>query len=270
MGGITIDMAHQTKHLRIVNSKGLYLATEIDKPDTDGKFPVVFIFHGFTGYKEGADLVDIAQRLAKDGIVAVRFNASGFGDSEGTLSGDYRFSNHRKDAESIYSYVSKLPYIDVANMGVYGHSIGGKLAVLFSYDHADVQALCIASAPVEFSKTSYGGIEEEWKKKGYFEKVSGRDGKTIRVSYEYRIDADSTRHDVLEAARHVSTPHALVIAGKADTEVPWQETEKIYQALNCPKEWLLLEGIGHQYKRDKKLLPVIHDPVISFFMKHLL
>lgn len=270
MGSITVTMTYKTLHLRIANPKGLYLAAEIDTPDTNGKFPAVFIFHGFTGYKEGADLIDIARRLADSGIVAVRFNASGFGDSEGTLSGDYRFSNHRKDAESIYTYVTKLPYVDTPNIGVYGHSMGGKLAVLFSYDHADVKALCIASAPVEFSGTRYGEIEDEWKKKGYFEKVSGRDGQTIRVSYEYRIDADLPRHDVLEAARHVVTPHALVIAGKADTEVPWQETEKIYQALNCPKEWLLLEGVGHQYKRDKKLLTVVHDPIVAFFGKYLL
>lgn len=269
MSSVTLDMTYKTKHLRIKNSKGLYLATEIDIPGKQGKLPVVFIFHGFTGYKEGADLVDIAHRLAEQGIVAVRFTASGFGDSEGILSDDYRFSNQRKDAESIYSYVSKLPYIDSTKMGVYGHSMGGKLAVLFSYDHADVQALCIASAPVEFSGTSYGDLEEEWKKKGYFEKVSGRDGKTIRVSYEYRIDADSTRHDVLEAARHVVRPHALVIAGKADTEVPWQETEKIYSSLGCSKEFLLIKELPHKYAQYFEILNKVNQRITDFFVTYL-
>lgn len=269
MGSVTVTMTYKTLHLRIANPKGLYLAAEIDTPDTTGKFPAVFIFHGFTGYKEGADLTDLAHRLASLGIVAVRFNASGLGDSEGTLSGDYRFSNHRKDADAVYNYLCTIPYIDTKRFGVYGHSMGGKLAVLFSYDHADVKALCIASAPVEFSGTRYGEIEDEWKKKRYFEKVSGRDGKTIRVPYEYRVDADLPRHDVLEAARFVASPHALVIAGKCDAEVPWRETEKIYQALNCPKEWLLLEGVGHQYKRDKKLLTVVHDPIVRFFNTYL-
>ncbi len=270
MGSIPVTMTYKTLHLRIANPKGLYLATEIDKPDTDGLCPVVYIFHGFTGYKEGADLVDLAHSLAEQGIVAVRFNASGFGDSEGTLSGDYRFSNHRKDAESIYAYVSTLPYVDTSRIGVYGHSMGGKLAVLFCYDHADVQALCAVSAPVEFSGTMYGKIEEEWKKKRYFEKVSSRDGKKIRVPYEYRVDADAQKHDVLEAARHVATPHALIMAGSLDTEVPWQETQKIYDALNCPKTWRLLKNIDHQYKRNPLLLPVVHEPVIAFFGKYLL
>ncbi len=270
MGSITVVMTYKTLHLRIENPKGLYLAAEIDRPEAAGTFPAVFMFHGFTGYKEGADLVDLAHRLASSGIVAVRFTASGFGDSEGTLSGDYRFSNHRKDAESIYTYVSALPYVDSAHIGVYGHSMGGKLAVLFCYDHADIRALCAVSAPVEFSGTMYGAMEEEWKKKRYFEKVSSRDGKTIRVPYEYRVDADAQKHDVLEAARHVATPHALIIAGEKDTEVPWQETQKIFDALNCPKTWLLLENIDHQYKRNAQLLPVVHEPVVSFFVKYLL
>lgn len=262
-------MTYKTISLQIPNAKKLALDTEIYKPDGKGKLPVVFIFHGFTGYKESTDLVDIAKRLAEKGIVAVRFTASGFGDSEGTLAHDYRFSNYRRDAEAVYNHMAKLPYVDMSRCGVYGHSMGGKLAVLFSYDHAGVKALCVVSAPVEFSKTSYGAIEEEWKKSGFMEKVSSRDGKAIRVPYAYRLDVELPQHDVLEAANGVFHPHALVVAGALDTEVPWQETERIYEALHCPKEWLLLKGIDHQYKRDASLLPVVHTPVTSFFTKYL-
>lgn len=157
-------MTYKTISIHIPNKKKLNLATEIYKPEVDGKRPVVFIFHGFTGYKEGVDLVDIAKRLAEKGIVTVRFTASGFGDSEGSLEHDYRFSNYRRDADAVYNYVTTLPYIDESRCGVYGHSMGGKLAVLFSYDHAKVKALCAVSAPVEFANTAYGNIEEEWKK----------------------------------------------------------------------------------------------------------
>lgn len=262
-------MKYSVRSVFIPNSKGLKLDTEIYRPDVTDRLPVVLLLHGFTGYKEDAGLVDIAKRLAEQGIISVRFTTSGFGDSEGTLEKDYRFSNYRTDADAVYEYISKLSYVDMNRLGVYGHSMGGKLAVLLSYDHADIKALCIASAPVEFSGTRYGEIEDEWKKKRYFEKISGRDGKTTRVPYEYRVDADLPRHDVLEAARFVANPHALVIAGKCDDEVPWRETEKIYQALHCPKEWVLLEGVGHQYKRDKKLLRVVHDPIVRFFNTYL-
>lgn len=264
-----MTMTYKTIVLQIPNAKKFNLATEIYKPDAEGILPIVFIFHGFTGYKESADLVDIAKRLAEAGVVAVRFTASGFGDSEGSLAHDYRFSNYRRDAEAVYNHMAKLPYVDMTRCGVYGHSLGGKLAVLFSYDHAGVKALCAVSAPVEFAKTSYGAIEEEWKKTGYMEKISSRDGKTIRVPYAYWLDAELPQHDVLAAASCVCNPHALVIAGLLDTEVPWQETERIYEALRCPKEWLLLNGVDHKYKGNAALFPVVHTPVTGFFAKYL-
>lgn len=260
---------YQTIKLRIKNAKGLYLDTEIYKPETKGRRPVVFMFHGFTGYKEGADLVDIAKKLVEKGMVSVRFTASGFGGSDGTLAADYRFSNFRKDADSVYDYVTKFPYVDIERIGVYGHSMGGKLAALFCYDHAATKALCIVSAPVDMIDTAYGKLLDTWKETGFFEKVSSRDGKTIRVPYEYVVDADNPRHDVLEASRHVFTPQALVISGDKDIEVPWKETKKIYEALHCPKKFLLLKNIEHKYGKNPEVFPIVHAPIIRFFKKYL-
>lgn len=74
---------------------------------------------------------------------------------------------------------------------------------------------------------------------------------------------------MLVASGALTNPHALVIAGDADTEVPWQETKRIFTALNCPKEFLLLEGVEHKYKYQKGLFPIVHTPVVDFFKKHL-
>lgn len=262
-------MKYQKIALRIPNKNGLALATELYKPEQEGKFPIVFIFHGFTGYKEGADLVDLSARLAKRGIVTVRFTASGFGDSEGSLEHDYLFSNYRSDAERVYAYVSGFSYVDMSRVGVHGHSMGGKLAVLFGNDHAGVKALSIVSAPVNFFGTQYGDMEEAWKKQGYFEKVSSRDGKTIRIPYAYRIDADAVKHDVLAAAKRLVVPHALVLAGQRDTEVPWQETKKIFQALGCSKEFVLMDKLSHKYANDPEMMPKVNQRISDFFVTHL-
>lgn len=262
-------MTYQTVSIGIPNANTLKLSTEIFRPELPGELPAVLIFHGFTGYKESADFVDLAVRLAENGIVAVRFTASGFGDSEGSLEHDNRFTNHRSDAEVVYKFILKQPYVDAARIGVYGHSLGGKLAVLFAADHPSVAALVAACAPVSFSGTEYGGFMDAWEKNGFFEKVSGRDGRTIRVPYAFAVDADSPVHDVLAAAREVHTPHALVVVGDKDTEVPWQETKKIYQALACPKKFLKLAGVPHKYGRIPLLIPVVNEPVARFFISHL-
>ncbi|HLD25229.1 MAG TPA: alpha/beta fold hydrolase [Patescibacteria group bacterium] len=261
-------MTYQTIAASIPNQKGLRLATEIYKPESKGKMPVVLLFHGFTGYKENPALVDIAQRLAENGIVSVRFTASGFGDSEGTLQDDYRFSNYLSDAESVYTYVSNLPYVDTARLGVYGHSMGGKLAVLFARDHV-VKAFCIVSTPVTFRRTSYAKLLPDWKRNGYFEKVSGRDGKTIRIPYAYIADVEQQKFNVLTAARRTKVLHTLVIAGAADTEVPWEETKKIFDALICLKEWILIDTLPHKYGHLPPLFPIVNQPIASFFQQNL-
>ncbi len=262
-------MKYQTIKLAIPNGCGLKLATEIYKPEKDGRLPAVMLFHGFTGYKETADFVDIADKLARKGIVSIRFTASGFGDSEGTLEQDYRFSNHRKDAEAVYEYVRKLPYVDTSRLGVHGHSMGGKLAVLFARDHQNVKVLVVVSAPVTMTATSYGSHLEEWKSTGYFRKVSGRDGKELHVPYAYFVDVEGPENDVLIAAAQVTHPQSLVMAGDADTEVPWQETHKIYEALTCRKIWKLVKGIPHIYGKYLESRNTVNTLIMDFCMTNL-
>ena len=253
----------------VVNARGLALACEVYRPEGDGVFPAVLILHGFTGYKEENNLVDIAHRLASMGVVAVRFTASGFGDSEGTLEADYRFGTYRKDADSVYAWMLTLSYIDPNNIGVCGHSMGGKLSILFCADHPEIRAVCAISAPIHLLATSYGAKIDEWKQLGYFEKVSGRDGKSIRVPYAYIDESTDASHDVLDAAKRMKSTQTFVIAGRADETVPWETTKEIFDTINCPKEWLLVEDMDHWYKKDPKMLVMVHDSVIKFFEKYI-
>ena len=54
------------------------------------------------------------------------------------------------------------------------------------------------------------------RKPDILKKISGRDGKIVKVPYTYFTDAESSKHDVLQAAHRIKHAQALVIAGKAD------------------------------------------------------
>ena len=259
-------MNYTTIRERIPNGRGLNIASELYIPgSTDVPHPTVFLFHGFTGYKEGADLVDLSKKLAEHGIVAIRFTATGLGDSDGTTEHDYLFSNYRKDADVVYGYFCHEPFVDTAHIGVFGHSLGGALTVLFASDHPEIRALCAVSPVASFRDTYYGSIESEWKRKGYFEKISSRDGKTLRIPYAFFTDIEKPEHDILRAAKMVSGKKALVIAGDQDTEVPMKESERVFGALASRAEFRVIPGMVHKYRSQPDIMERVNQSITAFF-----
>ena len=258
-------MNYKTIKERIPNGKGLSIAMEMYLPISDTPVPAVLLFHGFTGYKESPDLVDISAKLATKGICAVRFTATGMGDSDGTLSHDYSFTNFRSDSEIIYNYVTHDEQIDAERIGVFGHSLGGTLTVLFAADHQEIRALCAVSPVAAFRNSYYGIVAAEWKTKGYFEKVSGRDGKILQIPYRFFEDMELPEHDVLQAAQKVTAKRILIIAGDADSEVPLTETEKVFAALPGKTEFRIIPGMVHKYKSQPEIMERVDGSIAAFF-----
>ncbi len=131
----------------VLNIKNQKLATSIHRPIKEGKFPAVILLNGFRGTKDEEDRKQLAIELAKNNIVAIRFDASGFGESEGDTDKDYRLSHYFSDTEAVYEYIETLPYVDSNHVGLYGHSMGAMLVVLFAAKYPDIQASVSVSPP---------------------------------------------------------------------------------------------------------------------------
>lgn len=107
-------------NINVKNSKGLKLSAVVEVPTFEKTYPCVLLLHGFKGYKDEATYVSLASELSKTGIASVRFDASGFADSEGTIKEDYRFGNYVDDVESVYKWIVRQDYVDVKKIGVCG------------------------------------------------------------------------------------------------------------------------------------------------------
>lgn len=62
----------------------------LHKPDGFRKgrsYPVVLIFHGFTGNKNEDMLIMLSEKLGQEGIASVRFDFNAHGESDGEFSG---------------------------------------------------------------------------------------------------------------------------------------------------------------------------------------
>jgi pimeloyl-ACP methyl ester carboxylesterase len=98
-------------------------------PDGDGPFPVVVMNHGHGGGRqENGGLGRIASALAERGILSVRMDFPGSGDSTEPFTEGY-LSNMISDSNASLAYVLENYNVDADNLGVFGYSMGGRIAL---------------------------------------------------------------------------------------------------------------------------------------------
>ena len=251
----------------IKNKKGLKLAAVIEVPNKKKKHPFIILLHGFKGYKEEATYTELAKELLKVGIGSIRFDASGFGESEGDLKNDYRFSNYVSDVESVYKYLIKRGFVAIKRIGVMGQSMGGMQAVVFAANHSEIKTVVSISAPNRMAAVGeLAGKLANWKKLGYFELSSSKYG-DIKVPYAFIQDA--MKWDMLRYVKKIRKP-ILVILGLDDRTVLPEQTKEIFENANVPKKLWEVEGMDHFYKNDPKMLKRINKRIVEFFKKYLL
>lgn len=249
----------------ISNEKNQKLAAVIHKPRKEGKFPAVILMAGFTGNKEEKHIKQLAIDLADNNFVAIRFDASGYAESEGKTENDYRLTNYFSDAESVYSYLKSLSYVEKVRICIVGHSMGAMLVVLFAAKHPEIKASVSVSPPYNL-ETHYRmkGIWSEWKEKGYLEKENN--GKIVKIPWAFLEDA--RQYNALEEVNRVKSP-ILFILGTRDVNVLPEETEELYKKANEPKELFVVDGMDHFYKKFPDKLGIVNKKIIEFYKKYL-
>lgn len=243
------------KKVFIKNKKELELAVIVERLEVADRMPLVLMFHGFKGYKDEATYSELAKMLLEINIASVRFDTSGFGDSEGDFEKEYRLSNYVSDSESVYEWIMQQDFVDKSRIGVMGQSMGGAQALIFSANHPEVEVMVSISPPDIFAtKDAFGKRLKEWKKRGFIEIESSRMGK-IRVPYEYVLDAK--KYDIRDYARKVKG-NKLFILGLEDETVDPEQTRSVFKAAGEPKRLIEVEGMDHFYKKNPEMLTKVN------------
>jgi len=250
----------------VKNRKGQKLAAVLNCPSKSGKWPGVLLLHGFTGYKDEEHIVSIGDALASNGFAAVRFDASGFAESEGTMVEDYRVSNYVDDIECVLDALKGFEFVDSSHIGLWGHSMGGMLAIIIASRHPEIKAVCAVSAPTAITHAnSLEGWLKEWKRKGFFEDESSRYGK-YKIPYDFVVD--SRKWDALGfiGRMHQSL---LVIVGSEDDNVLPSDTKKLFEAAPGQKALIEIEHMGHDYKKFPEKISEVNSHIVDFLNRSL-
>ncbi len=135
-----------------VKSKKLTIMGTLHLPDeykeSRKKFPVVLLLHGFTGNKIEPHRFfwKISDMLAKNGVISLRFDYRGNGESEGNFE-DFTIKDYIYDAKIMMKkLLKKVKKINEKNITVIGLSMGGIIASYLTSFFPEIKKIILLSA----------------------------------------------------------------------------------------------------------------------------
>lgn len=211
-------------------SRGVAVPVTLVRPVVAGgrRYPLVVMAHGHGGSRQEAGAFPaVAEGLARRGIATIRIDFPGCGDSSESFA-ENNLSNMLADLQAAREFAQDNADIDGGRIGLFGYSMGGRLAALLSeidprYTVMALWAPAVASGATR-KRTEFGGqrnydmLKQTARDTGAVEYTT-RWGTKLLLGYRWFEDMERSRP--LDALAKFSGP-ILVLYGDADDVVPPQ------------------------------------------------
>jgi alpha-beta hydrolase superfamily lysophospholipase len=252
----------KTEKVKIPNNKGRKIAAIIHRPNKECD-KLAILCPGFLDTKDYAHLVTLARALSARGFTVIRFDPTGTWESEGDIS-EYLTSQYLEDIKSVLEYMlGKASYEDIL-LG--GHSRGGMVSIL--YAARDKRISTVLGIMPSTPGVMKGKRHEEWKETGFsnsFRDIPGSvEKKFFKVPYAHNIDRQ--QFDIFTDVRKIHAP-LILVAGELDTAVPPEDVKRIFDTANEPKQYILMKGIGHDYRNNPSEIDIVNDKILEILPK---
>jgi alpha-beta hydrolase superfamily lysophospholipase len=242
----------------------------------------VILCHGFKGFAHWGFFPYLAQTLAENGLTAITFDFSGSGigrDRESyaepeAFAGN-TFSRELEDLELLVDYAKRRKLIK-GKFGLFGHSRGGGIAILFATAaDSDVSSLATWAAisyPNRWSEENAA----TWRRQGYADVTNSRTGQVMRMGTALLDDIElhgKAKLNIEAAAAKIKVPW-LIVHGTADETVPSSEAERLHAQSPGVSTLRLIEGANHSLEARHPLTeisPVLKKVVletVKFFVRN--
>lgn len=217
-------------------------------PDgTNGKVPMVAIFHGFTGNKVEAHFifVRLSRELEKAGIGSVRFDFYGSGESDGDFI-DMTFSGELEDARHIVEFVKNHPQTDISNIGILGLSMGGAIAAIIAKEYKDIIKSLVLWAPA-FNMRDIIMLQSQGEAGNVILEHGFADIGGLAVGKEFV--SDMVNIDIFESAKGYDKD-VLIVHGTRDEAVPYTVSDEILKTVYKENgRRISIDGSDHTFNR---------------------
>lgn len=187
-------------------------------PATQPNSKVVLFLHG-NGINIGANVAH-TNRFHQMGFSVLLMDYRGYGRSEGSFPSEVGVY---QDAATAWNYLVKERQVKPHQIVIYGHSLGGAIAIELALQQSDAAGLIVES--------SFTSIREIVDEQGIY-----------RI---FPVDLIlHQRFDSMRKVRLLQTP-VLFIHGTADLQVSSVMSQQLYAAAPEPKQLFLVPGAGH-------------------------
>ncbi len=247
------------KNLQFISSNKKPILLDVFYEGSDKEKPVVIFCHGFKGFKDWGTFDLIGEFFAKRGYSFIKFNFShngttpdepdSFADIDAFAENNY--SIELDDLRDVIDWVYQKKDIpenifDKSNINVIGHSRGGSITILKTYEDDRIRKGISWSAPKELNRWDKETLEN-WKNKGVIYVENARTGQQLPMNYQIIDDLKSKadRLDVQKAVQKMNKPF-MVAHGTEDEAVSYEDAIAL-KALNSNVKLELIPNAGHTY-----------------------
>ena len=275
----------QTVEKVTFNNNNLKMAGNLYLPaafNENKKYPVIITVHPGGGVKEQTSGL-YAQKMAEQGYVALAFDASHQGESEGLPRFLEDPTQRVEDIRSAVDYVSTLKFVDAEKIGLIGICAGGGYSISAAQTEHRIKAVAVASPVSTGNKKGWDGKTPISESITTLEAVAkqrtaeAKGAEPMYINYVPEKPDANTPNDLIEASDYYRTPRAqhpnstniflftsldkmmafdayanietlltqpiLIIVG-SNAGSRWQG-EGIYKRVTSPKELKLIDGATH-------------------------
>lgn len=245
-----------------------------------GGCPMVAVAHGFTGTMDSGGAAELIRRLAASGIAAVRVDFDPYLTPEknsdpSNRACEYTLRDMEDDLTLALQYACSHYRIDENRLGVYGRSMGGRVAMMManeSYGGFEYQAMAlVAPAGNDRAMIYFMGGQQRWEE---MKAQAAADGyvqyKQLRLWPDWFAQFED--YDPCEHGASFGEKPVLVICNTLDHVVTDETSRQCAAAYANSRVIEVTTEDGHGYemsRKDSELKDMLMDEIVSHFAENL-
>jgi dipeptidyl aminopeptidase/acylaminoacyl peptidase len=214
----------------LIPFEGHQLVAVLRCPAGEGPYPTVILLSGLDSAKE--ELRATEETFLARGLATVSVDGPGQGEAEYDLPirGDWAAVG-----QAVADAVAALPEVDGDRLAVWGVSLGGYYSARVAAALGDRLRACVALAgPYDFG-ACWTGLPELTRRTFQVRSGAADDGEAARIAGTLSLAGHAAR---------ITVP-LLVVFGRQDRLIPWQQARRLVEEVTAEVEFRLLDRGNH-------------------------